>query len=190
MPGLTLMERYYGINKNLNKFLVANSVVCPVYKYGIDIATLKSNAKQAEKIYPYAMTSVNNITTNAWTSEESGVYTRFDYQVNFFTSPKTEFTKDADLYDAFEFIKLALTDITKAVLQTFDLIENKITMLADILSLSELPGFTVTSGAIVPSMILIVKMAAVCGYPQVIGGDGYAVDISKALSYEFIGDNI
>lgn len=188
MPGLTLMERYYGINENLNKFLQSKYKDCPIYKYGIDVATLKSNTKNPEKIYPYAMTSINSITSNAWTSEESGHYTRFTFQVNFFTSPKTEFTKDADLYKAFEFIKLAFTDINKTVLQIVSGTgeEAKITMLADILRVSEMNGFGVISGAVTPSKILLVEMAAVCGYPESIGDNGYATDTSQALVFDFI----
>lgn len=185
MPGLTLQERYFAINENLNKFLQENYINCPVLKYGIDRATLKSDTKKAEKIYPYAMTSINNISHNAWTSEESGHYTRFDFQVNFFASPKTEFTNDADLYKPFEWIKLAFTDITKTVLQRI-IDEDHIFMLADILSVTDMPGFEVKSGAITPNMILIVKMAAVCSYPASIGGNGLATDISKALEFDFI----
>ncbi len=188
MPGLTLQERYYGINENLNKFLMGRYIDCPIYKYGVDPATLKTNVRQSGKVYPYAKTSINNITPNAWTSEESGHYTRFDFQVNFFTSPKTEFTNDSDLHKPFEFIKLAFTDINKTVLQIVSGTgENAvITMLADILSISELPGFEVISGAIVPSKILIVKMAAVCGYPETIGDSGYATNTSMALGFDFI----
>lgn len=185
MPGLTLQERYYGINENLNKFLQSKYIDCPVLKYGIDVATLKTDTKKAEKIYPYAMTSINNISSNAWTSEESGIFTRFDYQVNFFTSPKTEFTNDAKLFKPFEFIKLAFTDINKTVLEIIDKDDN-ITMLADILNVSEMSGFGVISGAVTPSKILIVKFAAICGYPESIGSNGYATDTSKALGFDFI----
>lgn len=188
MSGLTLMQKYYGINENLNKFLISKSIDCPILKYGIDVATLKSDTKKPEKIYPYAMTSINDISSNAWTSEESGHYTRFTFQVNYFTSPKTEFINDANLYKPFEFIKLAFTDINKTVLQIVNTLEyeTKITMLADILSISEINGFGIISGAVTPSKILLVKMAAVCSYPETIGGNGYATDTSKALVFDFI----
>lgn len=184
MSGMTLYEKYYAINENLNKFLKAQNVDCPILKYGVDVATLKSDTSKAEKIYPYAKTSISNISPNGWTSEESGHYTRFDFQVNFFTSPRTEYTNDANLHKPFEFIKLAFTDINKSVLQIIN--GNDITMLADILSLTDVPGFGVFSGAITPTRILIVKMAAVCAYPASIGGNGYATDTSKALEFDFI----
>lgn len=189
MPGLTLMQRYYGINENLNKFLKTKySISCPILKYGIDVATLKTDTKKAEKIYPYAMTSVNNITSNAWTSEESGHYTRFTFQVNYFTSPKTEFTNDSELYKSFEFIKLAFTDINKTVLQIVSGTgyEAKITMLADILRVSEMNGFGIISGAVTPNKILLVEMAAVCGYPESIGEPTMATDTKQALVFDFI----
>lgn len=186
MPGLTLDERYFAINEAINKFLSANSIDCPIFKYGIDPGTLKTNIAKNEKVYPYAMTSINNVETVSWTSEENGIYTRFEYQVNFFTSPKTEFTNDADLYKPFEWIKLALTDVNKSVLQVFDNVEPKITMLADLLSVRVIPGFKIVSGAILPSKILIAKMAAVCGYPDPVGSVGEATDISGSWDYEFI----
>ena len=183
MPGLTLEERYYGINENLNKFLKSKYLDCPIYKYGIDPATLKSETKASEKIYPYAKTALTNINSNAWSSEESGHYTKFDFHVNFFASPKTEFEKDSDLFKPYNFIKLAFTDISKTVLQIVD--GDNITMLADILRISEMPGFGVISGAVTPSKILIVSMSAVCGYHESIGNAGYATDTKKALVFNF-----
>lgn len=185
MPGLTLDERYYHINKNLNEFLQSKYVDCPIYKYGIDVATLKSRERKSEGIYPYAQTVITNISSNAWTSEESGHLTKFDYILNYFTSPRTEFERDDELFKPFEFIKLAFTDINKTVLQLVNEETLDITMLADIHSLSFMPGYVV-KGAVTPSRILIVKMMAVCGYPASIGGNGLATDTSKAMEFEII----
>lgn len=178
MPGLTLMERYYGINEKLNQFLQSRYSDLKIYKYGVNPALLKSDLKKSEKIYPYGLSYLTNINEKGWTSLESGIYTTFNYQVNYFTSPNTEFTNDSNLYKPFDLLKLALTDVNLKILEIDGY------TLADIQKIETSENnFNVVSGAIVPSRILIAKMSAVCGYPESIPQPTLATDTSKALTF-------
>lgn len=172
---MTLIEKYYAINEKLNQFLQSNYSDLKILKYGIDVGTLKLNAKEIEKVYPYAISYVNNIDEKAWTSVDTGCYTEFDLQINFFTSPKTEFTNDSELLKAYDLLRIGISDINLKVLEnTANLKRLKTSM-----SL-----FNVVSGAIVPSRILIAQFSTVCSYPANVGNPTLATDLNPALSFE------
>lgn len=183
MTGLTLKQRYYGINAALNSYLVSKGQQCKVLKYGIDRATLKNSTSNQTDKYPYLQTYVNNAKPVSWTNYENGVLTDFDFQISFFTSPATEFEKDDKLFEPFYIATNALSDARLKLLQTT--IGANVTTLADLISVRYTEEFGIVSGAPVPSAIFIAKMRAVCGYvpdPSYVPV-GYSTNIDQAISY-------
>lgn len=186
--GLTLIQRYYKINEALNNYLkvrgTALNFTCPVIKYGIDRATLKSETKSQADKYPYIQTYVMNVSPVAWTSYESGILTDFEYQLSFFTSPRNEFMNDTDYFIPFDVAKNALSDINLQLLKTTDQLGN-VTTLADLQDVKFHYEFEMKSGSPVPSAFLIAKMRAVCGY---VIDPGYApatmsTNLDNAIKY-------
>ena len=171
---MTLFEKYYAINDRLNKFLQSRYSDLKILKFGIDVGTLRTNVKEIEKVYPYAISYLTGIEEKAWTSYETGIYTVFTYQLNFFTSPKTEFTNDSVLQKAFDLVRVGLTDINLKTLEG----------VADLKSLqtSEM-NLSIVSGAIVPSRILIAKFSTVCSYPETLGIPTLATDTSQSTDF-------
>ena len=172
---MTLIEKYYAINEKLNQFLQSNYSDLKILKYGIDVATLKLNAKEIEKVYPYAISYITSIEEKAWTSLETGCYTEFDLQISFFTSPKTEFTNDSVLMKAYDLLRVGLSDINLKVL-------GNVANLKRLRTSTNL--FNVVSGAIVPSRVLIAQMSAICSYPLELGQPTEATDIFPSWSFE------
>lgn len=178
----TLQEKYYAINAALNAFLKAKGVRCPVIKYGIDPATLKNNSKdQTNNRYPYFQSFILNPKATAWTSDGGGVYTRFEYQLSFFTSPENEIENDAALFLPFNLARVALSDVNLQVLRRVSGGES--VFIADLLDLQENPDFSMVSGAPVPTGVLLAKFAAVCGYPVHFDGPGISTDLDFALEF-------
>jgi hypothetical protein len=181
MPGLTLQERYYGINKSVRKFLRDNGFDVPIYKYGIDPATAKDDLKSQAKKYPYFQSFLIDPKPQSWTSFEKGRYTRFEYQLSFFTSPQTEFTNDGDLWKPFEAAQIAFSDAQSDVLR-IDPNDPDSSTYADVLDIRTKQDFGLVSGAVVPSGVIIVKLAAMIGYPMTIAPVGSASNIDAAIS--------
>lgn len=185
--GLTLMERYYAINQALNAYLVSLDLNCPVIKYGIDPATLKRTWKgQAYERYPYIQTYITNVKAQQWTSYQGGTLTEWDFQVSFFSSPKTEFENDAVYFRPFEAVKNGLSNIRLNLLQTTGE-DGKVTTLADIFDPVRFHyEFEMKSGSPVPSAFAIFKMRAVCGYGQNLAEPDttLSTDLDNAINYE------
>lgn len=180
MAGQTLQEKYYAINAAVANFLEAKGFNVPVYKYGIDPALLKDDLKTQPKKYPYFQSHLLPSDPQSWTSQESGIYTRFEYQLSFFTSPRFEYTNGTELWRVFETAKLAFSDIQSDVLRR-DPNDPTSSTIADVLSMKVEQNFGVVSGAIVPSGIIIVKMATIVGYPVSIPPVGDATNIDAAV---------
>lgn len=178
----TLQEKYYAINAALNAFIKSKSVRCPVVKYGIDPATLKDSAKdQTNKRYPYFQSFILNPKATAWTSDGGGVYTRFEYQLSFFTSPANELENDAALFLPFNLARTALSDVELQVLRRVE--NGESVFIADLLDLREETNFGMVSGAPVPTGVLIARFATVCGYPVRVPGPGISTDLDFALEF-------
>jgi hypothetical protein len=179
------MQRYYAINQALEAYLVSKSIICPVIKYGIDPATLKTNWKgQQYDRFPYIQTFISNVKEVSWTSYFVGALTDFDFQVSFFTSPRTEFENDSEYFKPFDAVKNALSNVNLNLLQTTSE-DGKITTIADLVSKLYHYEFEMKSGAPVPAAFMICKMRAVCGY-----GDDLAepdptlsTDLSEAIEF-------
>lgn len=182
MAGLTLMQRYYGINKALNDYLKSRAIDCPVIKYGIDPATIKaqSNAQTGFK-YPYFQSYIRPVNPQAWTSSDAGTLTQFEYQLSFFTGPQDEFANDADKFIPFDVARNALSDVNIRLLATVDIYGNR-TTLADLLDVQHHYEFSMKTGQPVPAAFLIAKMRAVCAYPISIPDATLSTDIDNAIT--------
>jgi len=178
--GLTLQERYYEINKRLRVFLRDNGFDVPVVKYGVDFATTKTETKSQDLKYPYFQTHLKQSKPQSWTSNNGGQYTVFRYYVSFFASPKTEYIKDSENFKVFELARVAFSDVNADLLR-IDPLDLDSGTLADVLDIEVDQDFGEVSGAIVPSGIIIVKMAAVIGYPINLPEPSDATNIDAAI---------
>lgn len=90
---MTIYEKYYAMNAALNTALKAQSVICPVYKYG----TVAQPAK-----YPYIQTTYRVQKRQPNGSAISGTLTDFEYTLNFFTAAANERANDETLFVPYE----------------------------------------------------------------------------------------
>lgn len=166
MSGLTLQQRYYGINRALSSYLIDKGISCPIIKYGIDPATLKDRSNPSAGFsYPYLQTFIPNQNPVAFTSLDSGTLTEFDFQVSFFTAPEDEFGNDEDYFLPFVAVINALSDVNLRLLDYYDKGTDSLTTYADLVApLMISQEFGIKSGQGVPAAFLIAKMRAVCGY--------------------------
>lgn len=179
---MTLEEKYYAINAALNAWFETQEVRCPVVKFGVDPATLKASVRdQTNSRYPYFQSFLMNPQPQAWTSSAAGVYTRFEYQLSFYTSPDNEFTNDAALWLPFNLARIALSDVSLGVLSVDSNAAVAVTI-ADLLRVREERSFSMVSGAPVPRGVLIAEMAAVCSYPISTPDPGRSTDLDSAIT--------
>lgn len=184
---LTLQERYYKINEALNNFFESQSLDCRVLKYGIDPATTKDNTNLQEKKYPYFQSFLLNPKPQSWTDQQSGTYYEFEYQLSFFTSPRNETEDDIDEMRPFEIARIALCDIDLDLLR-IDPDDPSSGTYATVLDVKTPLSFKMVSGAVVPSGVLLVKMAAVVSYPITLPVVGDATNIDNAIVITENGD--
>lgn len=182
----TLQQKYYAINAALNTFLKSQGARCPVIKFGVDPATLKTASKdQTVSRYPYMQAFILNPKPNAWTSRDAGIYTRFEYQLSFFTSPENELENDEDFFRPFQLARAAFSDVNFGVLLSVDTVTGKSVRIADVLDIREETSFHMVSGAPVPKAVLIVSMAAMCAYPSInIPDPTISTDIDNAWKFQ------
>lgn len=170
---MTINEVYQDINLKINNYLTGMNIECPVIQYGVDPANLKTDKRNiVAKTYPYFQSSINNIKEQAWTSNSSGIYTKFDYQLSFFTAPENEYSDDLKLFYPFEVVKNALSDVKLNLLKSTASITGK---LWDF-------DFKMKSGQPVPAGVVIYKMIAVCSYVEAIPEPGGATNIDSAIN--------
>lgn len=182
--GMTLMQKYYGINAGLNAFLALKNIACPVIKYGIDPGAIKTRSKdQRESVFPYLQTYISNVRQVAWTTKQSGVLTDFDFQMSFFTAPSVETVNDERLFIPFELARIAFTDITAGALVMTDPATGEQVPYASILSAQFHYEFEMKSGSPVPSAFMLAKMRSVCAYPSeaAIADPGVSTDIESGI---------
>jgi len=183
IPGLTLKQRYYGINKAIIDYLALNNIDCKVLKYGIDPATLKDQSKdQNVSIYPFIRTHLRNPKPVAWTTKESGTMTEFDFHVSFFTSPEDEFLNDENLFIPFEVVKNAFSDIDLKLF-SYTTPNGDQTTIADLLSIIYDEEFFMNSGQPSPANFFIAKMRAVCGYGITTPDSTFLTDLDQIFNF-------
>jgi len=169
---MTLEETYYAINKALIDYLASQSITCPLLKYGVDPAVAKESKKDNQNNkYPYLQSYYQNVKQQSWTSNKSGIYTTFDYQLSFFTAPQTEYTNDSKLFFPFEISKNAMSDIDLNLLHNIAVIKRtKIDHKSDM-----------KSGQLVPAAFVVYEMGAVCSYKATIPDATQATNIDAAI---------
>ena len=169
---MTLNEKYYQINKAIADYFTAQKIKCPVIKYGIDPARLKADEFDNSSMrYPYIKTFISNIIPASWTTKGSGIFTEFDFHMNYFFAPVSEYKKDSKNYYPFEVAKNALADID----------ENILSGIANILSTVYETAFELISSQPVSQMSVIYRMNAVCSYVAQPKESGFAVDVDSAI---------
>lgn len=186
MTGMTLLEKYYAINKAIMAWMQGQSVYCPIVKYGIDPAVLKATfADQSLSLYPYFQTFISNVRPVAWTTKEAGILTEFDFQLSFFTSPEDETVNDSSKFTPFEMARIAFTDISLRVLEEIDDDTGESLPYASILSTNFHYEFEMKSGSPVPSAFMLARMRAVCSYPTnvIISDPGLSTDIFDGIEF-------
>lgn len=188
MQSQTLTEKYYALNAALNVFLAGYDVRCPVIQFGIDPARIPVNGKdQNARRYPYMQSFILNPKATAWTSDRSGIYTRFEYQLSFFTSPESEYENVSELFKPFHLARMAFSDISLNTFLRVDEDTGASCTIADLLRLREEPSFSMQSGAPVPKAVLIAEMATVCGYPVHLPAPTISTDLNEIYNFT-IGD--
>lgn len=168
----TIKGVYYALNTAIIAYLESNYIDCPLYKYGIDPATLSDNHNSEGIKYPYLQTFYMNVKQNSRTTKESGILTDFDYQISFFTSINDETANDETAFIPFEFVKNILSDV--------DL--NLFGDIASVLSMQEATDFKMKSAMPVPSIVLICKMRTVCAYVIDTPDSTISTDLESAIS--------
>ncbi len=186
MSGQTLEEKYYAINSAVARFLQSKNVRCPVIAFGIDPATLKDSLKDQTSQnarYPYLQSFLLSATAQPWTTFAGGIYTRFEYQLSFFTAPQIELENQASLFLPFNLAKIALTDISLGALLSVDSTPENPVTIADLLRIREERSFHMVSGAPVPKAVIVAEFAAVCAYPSpAVTDPGRSTDLDHAIT--------
>ena len=149
---MTLIETYYKLNESLNTSLRSQGVDCKVYKYGVNPAMI--NGVSAKQAYPYIQTSYSVDFSHSHTTDESSILTDFDYQLSFFTAPKSDFANDSKIINIWEGVKNCVSDIRLNAFGDY----------ASLMNHQEIDGLADTSGMTLASKFLICKMRAVCSY--------------------------
>lgn len=168
---MTIIEKYYAMNKALNVALAANSVTARVYKYG----TVPKGAT-----YPYFQSAYRVTRRQPFPSSVSGVLTDFEYILNFFTAAPNDEVNDSVLFEPYEIARELITSP-----ESF--IWNRI---ASVLSHDETPEFKVKGGLEVLQRGLVFACQTVTSFvSHMHGGEEVTVDnvvdtIEKSLTYE------
>lgn len=172
---MTLNERYYAINSAIIGYLKEKGIKASVIKYGINPALLKDDrADTAEIRYPYFQSFIDNKKPQAFSSRESGVLMNFDYQLNFYTGPFSEFENDSKYFYPFEVVCNVMGDV-------------RLQLLNGIANVRHVNGpyyFDQKSGQVVPSATMIYNMQAVCSYEAEIVPAIDSTDLDAALQIE------
>jgi len=142
---MTFNEKYYAMNKALNTALAAQTITCPVYKYG-------TVAKPV--VYPYIQSTYRVTKRQPNGSVRSGTLIDFDYYMNFFTAAVHERTNDADLFIPYETARELITSIDYLIWSG----------IANVLNHDETPEFTFKGGLEILQKGLIFKCQTVVSH--------------------------
>jgi len=168
---MTINEKYYAMNKALNKALVANSIVARVYKYG---AVPKNGA------YPYFQSFYRVIYRQPFASKASGVLTGFEYMLNYFTAAASDEANDAKLFEPYEIARELITSPDSFIWDG----------IANVLSHDETPEFNYKGGLEVSQRGLVFACETVTTFVSTISGgkevttDEVVKTIEESLEYE------
>ena len=170
---MTIIEKYYAMNRALNVALAAggSGPAARVYKYG---AVPKGVA------YPYFQSTYRVTYRQPFASSVSGVLTDFEYILNFFTAAPHDEANDAALFAPYETARELITSPESFIWSG----------IASVLSHEETPEFSFKGGLEVLQRGLIFACQTVTAFVSSIhGGEEVTVDevvdtIEKSLEYE------
>lgn len=172
---MTLNEKYYAINTKINQYLKGKNISARVYKYGINPSLVKKDRVNTSEVkYPYFQSSIDNKHPQPFTSRENGILMNFDYQLNYYTGPHSEFQNDTKYFWPFEVVANAMGDIALGLIWG----------IANILHVNGPYYFEQKSGQSVPQAVLVYNMQAVCSYEADIEPASEATNIDPALQLE------
>jgi hypothetical protein len=157
---MTIIEKYYAMNKALNQALAAtgSGPAVRVYKYG----TVPKGAT-----YPYFQSSYRVTYRQPFASSVSGVLTDFEYTLNFFTAAPNDEANDAKLFEPYEMARELITSPESAIWNS----------IATIFSHDETPEFNFKGGLEVLMRGLVFACQTVTSFVSTIhGGEEITVD--------------
>jgi hypothetical protein len=170
---MTIIEKYYAMNKALNQALAAggSGPAARVYKYG----TVPKGAS-----YPYFQSAYRVTRRQPFASSVSGVLIDFEYTLNFFTAAPNDEANDAKLFEPYEIARELITSPESFIWDG----------IATVLSHDETPEFNFKGGLEVLMRGLIFVCQTVTTFVSSLhGGEEITVDnvvdtIEKSLEYE------
>lgn len=170
---MTIIEKYYAMNKALNLALAAggSGPAVRVYKYG---------AVPKGATYPYFQSTYRVTHRQPFASSISGVLTDFEYTLNFFTAAPNDEANDAKLFEPYERARELITSPESFIWDG----------IATVLSHDETPEFNFKGGLEVLQRGLVFACQTVTTFVSSIhGGEEITVDnvvdtIEKSLGYE------
>jgi len=168
---LTITEKYYAMNNALNIALKAAGITARVYKYGV---VPKDNS------YPYFQSSPRVTYRQPYAKESTGVYTEFEYILNFFTAAANDEVNDADLFIPYEAARELITSPDIFIWSG----------IADVLQHTETPQFNFKGGLEVLQRGLVFECQTVTTFVLALhGGTEVSIDnvvdtIKNSLSEE------
>jgi len=157
---MTIIEKYYAMNKALNQALAAggSGSSARVYKYG----TVPKGAT-----YPYFQSTYRVTRRQPFASSVSGVLTDFEYTLNFFTAAPNDEANDAKLFEPYEMARELITSPESAIWNS----------IATVLSHDETPEFNFKGGLEVLMRGLVFACQTVTTFVSAIhGGEEITVD--------------
>lgn len=168
---MTINEKYYAMNTELNKALAAQSVSARVYKYG----AVPKNAA-----YPYFQSTYRVTYRQPFASSVTGVLTDFEYILNFFTAKPSDEANDAALFEPYEIARELITSPESFIWKD----------VANVLSHDETPEFQFKGGLEVLQRGLVFACQTVTTFVSTIHGGEEVLTadvvetIEKSLHYE------
>lgn len=140
---MTIAEKFYAMNAAVQTFLNAQGHGTQIYKYGRRPDAVK---------YPYFQSAYRVTSAQPFPTKESGRYTDFEYQLNFFTAAKNEDDNDAALFTVFEQVREAIGNPNYLILNP----------VAQVLKITDAPEFQYKGGLEVIQRGLIIACRSVC----------------------------
>lgn len=160
---MTIVEKYYAMNKALNQALAAggSGPSARVYKYG----TVPKGAT-----YPYFQSAYRVTYRQPFASSVSGVLTDFEYTLNFFTAAPNDEANDAALFEVYEMARELITSPESFIWSG----------IATVLSHDETPEFKFHGGLEVLQRGLVFNCQTVTTFVSSIHG-GTEIDVDNIV---------
>jgi hypothetical protein len=161
---MTIIEKYYAMNKALNVALATQGIAARAYKYG----TVPKGAQ-----YPYFQSTYRVTYRQPYASSVSGVLTDFEYSLNFFTAAASDEANDAALFEPYEIARELITSPESFIW----------TGIANVLNHDETPEFKMKGGLEVLQRGLVIACQTVTTFVSTLHG-------GKEITIEEVTDTI